>query len=129
MTVEEVEALKPLERICAGSTYGTAKAISAYLQLMSDDLTLSNNECNDQAWHIYDYYTGKLQNALDAADAGRVELQPHDAALVGTIGTTPYVRYNEWGEVLSKGGEIQHVVHQFKHHAKLQSMVKVGTSI
>lgn len=125
VTREQYLSYEPLNRICAGSTYGTADAMSIYLDLMSTELLESNFECNDQALHIHNFYSGKLQQALTAnltRDA-TVKLMEEGESLVGTVGTTPYVRYNEWGEMLNSLGEVLAAVHQFKVHPRLTDMV------
>ncbi|KAG9777218.1 hypothetical protein KCU88_g4614, partial [Aureobasidium melanogenum] len=48
------------DRICAGSVYGTARAITVYMTTMATQLRRSNYKCNDQAMHIHIFYSGLL---------------------------------------------------------------------
>ena len=111
------------DRICAGSIYGTARAMQIYLDVMTEQLKGSNWACNDQAMHIHIYYSGLLDASLSAAGVGEAYLVANDEALLGTVGTTPLVRFNEWGEMLNEKGQVQHAVHQFKTHARLSEIV------
>ncbi|ETI27349.1 hypothetical protein G647_09539 [Cladophialophora carrionii CBS 160.54] len=113
----------PLDRICAGSTYGTAPAMQIYLDLMAEELAASAWSCNDQAMHIHIYYSGLLDAQLSKKGIGRAKLVPNADALFGTVGTTPMVLFSEWGEILNEKGQVQHVVHQFKTHARLREIV------
>jgi hypothetical protein len=124
ITEDEYKSYAPLDRVCAGSTYGTAHAMAVYLDLMASELDRSLFECNDQALHIHLYYSGKMQEALTARSAGKVKLVPNEEALLGTVGTTPFVRYNEWGEMLNDFGQVFAAVHQFKHHRRLKDLTK-----
>lgn len=114
---------KKLDRICAGSTYGTSRAISIYLRTMVAELTKSHYHCNDQAIHIHIFYSGILDTELNQAGVGRAELIPNAVALFGTVGTTPMVRFNDWGEILNENGEVQVAVHQYKTHHILSGLV------
>jgi hypothetical protein len=116
-------AYKPLDRICAGSTYGTARAMQVYLDVMAGELSASNWKCNDQAMHIHIYYSGLLDEQLRKSGIGSTYLVPNDEALLGTVGTTPMVAFNEWGEMLNEKGQVQHAIHQFKTHARLRELV------
>jgi hypothetical protein len=113
-----------LDRICAGSIYGTARAMQVYLDTMTEQLAGSGWGCNDQAMHIHLYYTGRLADKLRWKGIGKVDLVPNESALLGTVGTTPLVRFNEWGEVLNEQGEVQHVIHQFKKHVRLTQIIR-----
>jgi hypothetical protein len=124
ITEAQYTSYAALDRICAGSTYGTAHAMAVYLDLMAAELERSLYECNDQALHIHLFYSGKMQEALTARSAGKVKLVPNEEALLGTVGTTPFVRYNEWGEMLNDLGQVQVAVHQFKHHQRLEELVQ-----
>ena len=112
------------DRICAGSTFGTVEAMQVYLDLMTESLQASNWKCNDQAMHIHLYYSGLLHEKLAQAGLGSARLVPNAEALLGTVGTTPVVRINEWGEILNERGQVQHIVHQFKRHDKLSEIVR-----
>jgi hypothetical protein len=117
----------PLNRICAGSTYCTADAMSIYLDLMATELVESNFECNYHALHIHNFYSGKFQQALTSNSTRqmKVELMTEVESLLGTVGTTPYVRYNEWGEMLNNLGEHSRLVdivrHKYAAYSKLAS--------
>lgn len=124
ITEEQFNTYAPLDRVCAGSTYGTARAMSVYLDLMAAELDRSLYECNDQALHIHLYYSGQMQDALTARSAGKVKLVANEESLLGTVGTTPFVRYNEWGEMLNDLGQVYAAVHQFKHHGRLKELAK-----
>ncbi len=117
------EAYMPLDRICAGSIYGTVAAMQVYLDLMAEQLKSSGWGCNDQAMHIHIYYSGLLDEELKKKGLGKVHLVPNEDALLGTVGTTPLVRFNEWGEMLNENGQVQHAIHQFKTHARLSEIV------
>ncbi|KIW66492.1 hypothetical protein PV04_05823 [Phialophora macrospora] len=116
-------AYGPLDRICAGSTYGTARAMQVYLDVMAQELAASEWKCNDQAMHIHIYYSGLLDEQLSKKGVGKTYLVPNDEALLGTVGTTPMVMFNEWGEMLNEKGQVQHAIHQFKTHARLREIV------
>lgn len=124
ITEEQHASYGHLDRICAGSTYGTAHAIAAYLDLMTSELARSNYECNDQAIHIHLFYSGKMQETLRAQSVGDVQLVPNAESLFGTVGTNPFVRYNEWGEMVNDLDQVQVAVHQFKHHRLLADMAR-----
>jgi hypothetical protein len=111
------------DRICAGSVYGTARAMSVYMDTMATSLLNSAYQCNDQAMHIHIYYAGVLEGNLRAHGLGGVYLVPNEEALFGSVGTTPMVSYNEWGEILSEKGEVQVAVHQYKTHSLLSDIV------
>lgn len=113
----------PLDRICAGSAYGTARAMKTYLDMMAEQLEASSWSCNDQAMHIHIYYSGLLDAEMERKGVGKVFLVPNEEALLGTIGTTPMVRFNEWGEMLNERGHVQHAIHQFKTHERLSHIV------
>ncbi|BFZ61960.1 hypothetical protein YB2330_003038 [Saitoella coloradoensis] len=123
----EMQSYKPLDRICAGTTIGTAEGVAIYLQTMHELLSTSSYTCNDQALHTHLYYSGlmnrKLQETGLKGDA--VWLVPNEEALIGTVGWTPIVLYNVWGEVVNEKGEVQVAVHQTKHHAALDNMVRM----
>jgi hypothetical protein len=123
ITPEQIAAYNLLDRICAGTVYGTAAALAVYLRTMAAELTRSGNQCNDQALHIHLFYSGLLGSTLAHAGLGRVWVVPNEEALLGTVGTTPIVRFNEWGEMLNELGDVQHVVHQYKLHHKLSQIV------
>ncbi|EXJ80668.1 hypothetical protein A1O3_06952 [Capronia epimyces CBS 606.96] len=120
---EESSAYMHLNRICAGSVYGTARAIAVYMDLMATQLQRSNYQCNDQAMHIHIYYSSLLDNTLRSKGLGRAVLVPNEEALFGSIGTTPMVTFNEWGEILNEQGQVQHAVHQYKTHSLLSDIV------
>lgn len=120
---EVYESYKPLDRICAGSVYGTVAAMQVYLDLMVEQLAASEWGCNDQAMHIHICYSGLLDEELKKKGIGKAYLVPNEDALLGTVGTTPLVRFNEWGEMLNDKGQVQHVVHQYKHHGRLSEIV------
>ncbi|KAK9384933.1 hypothetical protein V1515DRAFT_609946 [Lipomyces mesembrius] len=124
ITEAQIASYQPLDRICAGSIYGTAGAISVYLQTMASELLKSRYRCNDQAMHIHIYYSNLLDANLSQAGVGRVLLVPNDEALLGTVHTTPMVRFNAWGEILNELGEVQVAVHQYKHHSILSKIVR-----
>jgi hypothetical protein len=123
ITEEQIASYVPLDRICAGSTYGTAGAVAVYLQMMADELFRSNYQCNDQALHTHLFYSGLLEARLMKAGVGRPWLVPNEEALFGTVGTTPFVPFNEWGEILNEVGEVQVGIHQYKHHRALTAIV------
>ncbi|KAL2398000.1 hypothetical protein ABEF95_001081 [Exophiala dermatitidis] len=112
------------DRICAGSVYGTARAITVYMNTMASQLRRSNYHCNDQAMHIHIYYSGLLEYDLESNGYGRVSLVANDEALFGSVGTTPMVTFNEWGEILNEKGQVQVAVHQYKTHAVLSEIVR-----
>jgi hypothetical protein len=120
---EQTENYKPLDRICAGSTYGTSRAMAVYLRTMAGELKRSKYECNDQAVHIHIFYSHLLDAKLSQAGFGKVELVPNADALLGSVGTTPMVRFNHWGEILNEKGEVQVAVHQYKNHEILSNLV------
>ncbi|OJD15136.1 hypothetical protein AJ78_04593 [Emergomyces pasteurianus Ep9510] len=123
MSKTQVESYKSLDRLCAGSTYGTAMAMAIYLRSMATELMLSEYKCNDQALHIHLLYSKLLDVKLTQAGLGHASIVPNEEALFGTVGTTPIVNFNEWGEVLNERGEIQYAVHQFKTHNVLSDMM------
>lgn len=123
ISAEQIESYRSLERICAGTTYGTSRSIALYLQTMTEELTKSRYKCNDQAVHIHMFYSGLLDEKLSQAGFGRVKLVPNAEALLGTVGTTPMVRFNHWGEVLNENGDVQVAVHQYKWHSTLLKLV------
>ncbi|KEF58940.1 uncharacterized protein A1O9_03783 [Exophiala aquamarina CBS 119918] len=110
-------------RICAGSVYGTARAIKVYMDTMASQLKVSLYRCNDQAMHIHIYYSNLLDKELRHNGVGKAELVPNDEALFGSVGTTPMVTFNEWGEMLNEKGEVQVGVHQYKTHSLLSDIV------
>lgn len=124
ITSEQIEAYKPLDRICAGSVYGTARAMHVYMDTMATELAGTDHQCNDQAMHIHLYYSSILETNLRAKELGGVTLVPNEDSLLGTVGTTPMVTYNEWGEILNERGEVQYAVHQYKHHWRLREIVQ-----
>ncbi|KAK9357223.1 hypothetical protein V1504DRAFT_465282 [Lipomyces starkeyi] len=124
ITEAQFASYESLDRICAGSTYGTAGAISVYLQTMASELLKSRYGCNDQAMHIHIYYSNLLDANLNRAGVGKVWLVPNNESLLGTVGTTPMVSFNAWGEILNELGEVQLVVHQYKHHPILKEIVR-----
>lgn len=111
------------DRICAGSVYGTARAMKVYLDTMAAQLKLSSYHCNDQAMHIHIYYSDLLDRELRSNGIGKTELVPNDEALFGSVGTTPMVTFNEWGEMLNEKGKVQYGVHQYKTHTLLSDIV------
>ena len=123
ITQDQYDSYKFLDRICAGNVFGTTAATQVYLDLMTESLKSSRWGCNDQAMHIHLYYSSLLREALKKSDIGKVYLVPNEEALLGTVGTTPLVRFNEWGEFLNDAGQVQHVVHQFKQHPRLSEIV------
>lgn len=123
ITEEQIALYQALQIICAGSVYGTAGAISVYLQTMASELHKSGYQCNDQAMHMHIYFSNLLDAKLTEAKVGRVWMVPDEESLLGTVGTTPMVRFNEWGEILNELGEVQVAVHQYKHHIKLTEIV------
>lgn len=112
------------DRICAGSVYGTARAITVYMTTMASQLRRSGYKCNDQAMHIHIFYSGLLEYDLESNGYGRVSLVPNEEALFGSVGTTPMVTFNEWGEILNERGQVQVAVHQYKTHAVLSEIVR-----
>lgn len=123
ITDEQIETYKPRDRICAGSVYGTARAMHVYVMTMVTQLADANHECNDQAMHIHLYYSSILETNLRAKGFGGVTLVPNEDSLLGTVGTTPMVTYNEWGEILNERGEVQYAIHQYKNHRRLNEIV------
>lgn len=111
------------DRICAGSVYGTARAMKVYMATMASQLKISKYHCNDQAMHIHIYYSDLLDKELRSNGVGKTELVPNDEALFGSVGTTPMVTFNEWGEMLNEKGEVQVGVHQYKTHSLLSDIV------
>ncbi|KAK5047185.1 hypothetical protein LTR84_006707 [Exophiala bonariae] len=111
------------DRICAGSVYGTARAMKVYMSTMASQLKVSKYHCNDQAMHIHIYYSELLDKELRSNGVGKTELVPNDEALFGSVGTTPMVAFNEWGEMLNEKGEVQVGVHQYKTHSLLSDIV------
>lgn len=105
--------------ICAGNTYGTVKGMAVYYKMMVDGIQKSKYECNDQAYHYHIAYSGELQQKLESASAGNLTIMRDRATLLNPIGTTPYVRWNEWGEVLNDEGTVIVAAHQFKWHPRL----------
>jgi hypothetical protein len=124
LSQDNLESYGTFDRICAGSTYGTAAAMQLYFDVMVEHLAASGWKCNDQALHIHLYYSSILQAELDKYGLGKVTLSSSDDGLLGTIGTTPIVRFNQWGEVLNDKGEVQHIVHQYKHHDRLSQVMR-----
>jgi hypothetical protein len=120
---EESSKYMALDRICAGSVYGTARAVRLYMHTMAEQLRVTKYSCNDQAVHIYIYYSSILGDKLRSAGMGQVSLVPEEEALFGTVGTTPMVTFNEWGEILNELGEVQHAVHQYKKHSIISDIV------
>jgi hypothetical protein len=120
---EQSASYMSLDRICAGSTYGTSRAMAIYLRTMASELLQSGFQCNDQAMHIHLYYSNLLDAKLSQAGVGRVWVVPNEEALLGTVGTTPMVRINEWGEILNELDEVQLAVHQYKTHNRLSQIV------
>ena len=113
---EQVETYMPLDRVCAGTTYGTSRAMSVYLRTMASELMRSDYRCNDQAVHTHIFYSRLLDAKLTQAGFGSAQLVPNADALLGTVGTTPIVKYNHWGEVQNEKGEVQVAIHQYKTH-------------
>ncbi|BFZ64845.1 hypothetical protein YB2330_005998 [Saitoella coloradoensis] len=124
ITQQQIDDLGDFERICAGSVYGTAKAMSVYLQTMSKTLLDSHFRCNDQALHIHLFYSGLMRQRLKNAGVGSLWLVPNNESLLGTVGTTPIIRFNAWGEMLNDVGDVQTVIHQYKHHPRLRDLVE-----
>ncbi|OAX80072.1 hypothetical protein ACJ72_05605 [Emergomyces africanus] len=85
----------------------------------------------DRNGHDYlpkDYGSGtdevKLLDAkLTQAGLGRTWIVPNEEALFGTVGTTPIVNFNEWGEILKERGDIQYAVHQYKTDRVLSDII------
>jgi hypothetical protein len=123
ISLEQSESYKPLDRICAGSTYGSSRAMAVYLRTMDAEMRRSKYQCNDQAVHTHIFYSRLLDAKLSQAGFGKVELVPNADALLGTVGTTPMVRFNHWGEILNEKGEVQVAVHQYKTHHILTKLV------
>lgn len=123
ITEEDHASYRDLDRICAGSTYGTAVAMSVYLETMRTMLEESQWRCNDQALHIHMFYSGILNERLANTGLGEAFSIPESESLLGTVGTTPLVRFNEWGEILNEQGHVQHIIHQYKHHWLLTELV------
>lgn len=115
---------KHRERIGAGSTFGTAKAVKVYVDTMARQLKASKWQCNDQATHAHLYYSNMLSETLEDASLGSVKLVADDEALFGNIGTTPFVTFNEWGEVLNEKGQVQVAVHQYETHRTVAEIVQ-----
>jgi hypothetical protein len=93
------------------------------MKTMATQLRESNYSCNDQAMHIHIYYSNILDKALHSKGFGSVWLVPNEEALLGTVGTTPMVTFNEWGEILNEKGQVQFAVHQYKTHSVLSKVV------
>src|SRR2546423_2501788 len=93
------------------------------MRTMAKELEATGYECNDQAMHIHIYYSGLLDERLREEDIGRVWLVPNNEALFGTVGMTPRVTFNQWGEVLNELGEVQCAVHQYKTHSLLSGII------
>ncbi|ODQ55525.1 hypothetical protein SAICODRAFT_53000 [Saitoella complicata NRRL Y-17804] len=123
----EMQYYRPLERICAGTTIGTAQAVAVYLQTMHELLSVSSYTCNDQALHTHLYHSALMNRRLQEAGlkSDGVWLVPNQEALIGTVGWTPIVLYNAWGEVVNEKGEVQVAVHQIKHHDALHNLVRM----
>lgn len=119
----QTESYMHKDRICAGSVYGTSRAMKVYMATMAGQLKVSNYHCNDQAMHIHIYYSDLLDKELRSSGVGKTELVPNDEALFGSVGTTPMVAFNEWGEILSEKGEVQVGIHQYKTHSLLSDIV------
>lgn len=102
------------QRICAGTTMGTSIEYMEYLYRMVE--IMNECICNDQATHIHLVYSNQLGISITQFDT---EVGP-----VGTIGTTPVVKYNEFGEILNDVGQVYRVVHQFKRHRVLSRMIQ-----
>ena len=111
------------DRICAGSVYGTARAMKVYMNTMASQLKVSLYRCNDQAMHIHIFYSNLLDKELRHNGVGKTELVPNAYALFGSVGTTPMVTFNEWGEMLNEKGEVQVGIHQYKTHSLLSDIV------
>jgi hypothetical protein len=124
LTQESLDSYATFDRICAGSTYGTAVAMQVYFDTMVEHLSASGWKCNDQALHIHLYYSNILQVKLDRKGVGKLILSSSDDGPLGTIGTTPIVRFNQWGEVLNERGEVQYILHQYKHHGRLSQVMR-----
>ena len=123
ISLEQAESYKPLDRLCAGSTYGTSRAMAVYLQMMAGELMRSEYQCNDQAVHTHIFYSRMLDTKLSQAGFGKVEVAPNEDALLGNVINTPMVRLNHWGEILNENGEVQVAVHGYKKHEKLVKIV------
>ncbi|PGH29444.1 hypothetical protein GX50_07802 [[Emmonsia] crescens] len=123
MSKTQEEAYKPLDRVCAGTTYGTAMAVAVYLRTMAAELMWSKYECNDQAIHIHIFYSKLLDAKLTQAGLGHAWMVPNEEALFGTVGTTPILTFNEWGEALNERGEVQYAVHQYKTHRLFSQII------
>ncbi|KAL2364682.1 hypothetical protein RJZ56_002346 [Blastomyces dermatitidis] len=123
MSQNQAESYKSLDRLCAGSTYGTAMAMAVYLRTMAAELMWSKYECNDQAIHIHIFYSKLLDTKLTQAGLGHASMVPNEEALFGTVGTTPIVNINEWGEALNERGDVQYAVHQYKTHRRLSEII------
>jgi hypothetical protein len=83
----------------------------------------SEYQCNDQAVHTHIFYSRLLDAKRSQAGFEKVELVPNADALLRTVGTTPMVRFNHWGEILNEKGEVQVPVHQYKTHEILSKLV------
>ena len=70
ISLEQTESYKPLDRICAGSTYGTSRAMAVYLRTMAGEPMRSKYQCNDQAVHRHIFHPRLLDAKLSQAGFG-----------------------------------------------------------
>lgn len=111
---------KPI--LCDGNTYGTMDAMQAYLDVMASGMINAQGQCNDQGYGFHIVYSGMLERALTKVGAS-LKVQQSPNSLFGVVGTAPYVRFNEWGEIMNDEGSVMTAVHQFKHHRRLTDLV------
>lgn len=91
---------------------------------MAEKLSRAQYRCNDQAMHQHLFYSGKLDSALSDKGLGRTQILATENGPLGTLGTTPMVAFNAWGEILNEANEVYVVVHQFKRHKILRDMIR-----
>lgn len=100
---------------CAGTTIGSQNEIIKYLELMLRHMFSSGYfQRLDQGIHNFLIYTGKL---------GKIYMSNNVNGPIMTIGLEDNIQLNERGLILTRQGNVAHIVHQYDRHDKIVQIV------
>ena len=99
---------------CSGVTMGSYVAVVRYLRLMWNEMRKPrySEQClqHDQAFHNYLLWTGRLSP---------VRAWTNEDGPVTTIGWPEHLYRDRFGRVLTRQGELVHIVHQYDRRKRL----------
>lgn len=107
-----LDQLRDEELSCAGTTFGSADAVLAYLRSMIGQVQAMRDayHCADQAAHNLMLHSGALEP---------VTRMYNFRAPVATVGTEQEFRINARGELVNHDGSTVAIVHQYDRHPQL----------